>query len=185
MQTQRRGQWIQTAHGRKFYVSDPRCEDIFIDDIAHALSRQCRFGGHTWDFFSVAEHCWHVSFLVTKDLALWALLHDAAEAYLVDVPRPAKIAMRGYGMLRSVYDELEENILRCVAEKFSLSWPIPDEVKQADNLACRCEAHQVLMGGALSGWAGDPVMSYNVQYWSPDEGKERFLTRFKELDDDR
>lgn len=38
--------WIQTFSCRKFNPLDPNPESIVIQDIAHALSMQCRFSGH-------------------------------------------------------------------------------------------------------------------------------------------
>jgi hypothetical protein len=52
--------WIQTASGIKFYPLAPHPEDVTIEDIAHALSKMCRFNGHnghTSAFYSVAQHC--------------------------------------------------------------------------------------------------------------------------------
>ena len=60
-QDARKGDWIFTASGRQFWALDPRAEEIHIEDVAHALSMQCRWGGmvHTW--YSVAEHCVRVA----------------------------------------------------------------------------------------------------------------------------
>ena len=38
-----RGDWMQTATGRQFWPMDPRPHEVFIEDIAHALSMICRF----------------------------------------------------------------------------------------------------------------------------------------------
>lgn len=67
----RRGDWIQTFTGRRFWPLDPRPEDVCIEDIAHALSLKCRFGGHCTRFYSVAEHSVHVSNYVPAEFALW------------------------------------------------------------------------------------------------------------------
>jgi hypothetical protein len=96
-----RGDWMQTFTGRKFYPTAPLADDIDIVDIAHALSHLCRYAGHVDRFYSVAEHCVKVSEwveAVTGDTgaALEALLHDATEAYVVDVPRPLKVQLPDY-----------------------------------------------------------------------------------------
>lgn len=52
-----RGDWMQTYTGRRFYPLDPRPDEIDPEDIAHALSLLCRYGGHVDRFYSVAEHC--------------------------------------------------------------------------------------------------------------------------------
>ena len=84
------GTWIQTSSGGKFYYDSDDTDCINIEDIAHALSNPCRFGGHSGRFYSVAQHSVVVAYLVEKELMLTALLHDASEAYVVDVPRPLK-----------------------------------------------------------------------------------------------
>jgi 5'-deoxynucleotidase YfbR-like HD superfamily hydrolase len=79
--------WIQVSYGGKFHYLNPEPEEIYIEDIAHALSLNCRFNGHTERFYSVAQH----SCMVAKHVMeysqnpIWglaALLHDAAEAYI-------------------------------------------------------------------------------------------------------
>lgn len=88
---------ITTYTGKHFDPTQPEKERICIDDIAHALSLLCRGNGHVKTFFSVGQHC----ILCAKEamarglprrLALAALLHDASECYMSDVPRPFKKA---------------------------------------------------------------------------------------------
>lgn len=64
-------------------------------DISIALSRVARFGGHTAQPYSVAEHSLVVSSMLLRQfgdarLALVGLLHDATEAYIGDMVRPLK-----------------------------------------------------------------------------------------------
>ena len=82
--------WIITYSGKKFYHLAPSAEMVDIVDIAHALSLTCRWTGHTRYHYSVAQHSWYFSYLVPKEFALSALLHDASEAYLGDMNRPLK-----------------------------------------------------------------------------------------------
>lgn len=95
--------WIQTYTGRKFWPLQARPEDVHIEDIAHGLSNLCRFAGQVREFYSVAQHSWHVAdYLRTNGatplLQLAGLLHDGTEAYMVDIPRPVKHIpeMQGY-----------------------------------------------------------------------------------------
>lgn len=122
---------ILTYSGKLFDVLNPDPELIDLQDIAAALSKLCRFGGHCRHFYSVAEHSILASDLIRqcnpgdKMLAKWALLHDASEAYMVDIPRPVKRQLQEYV-------RLEDAIQQKIAERFSLPWPMPDEVHQAD-----------------------------------------------------
>src|SRR4051812_6540197 len=87
---QQKGDWMQTISGKAFFPLDPRPADVDIQDIAHALAFQCRFGGHVKEFYSVAEHSVRVSLICAHEDAKWGLLHDATEAYLSDIVRPVK-----------------------------------------------------------------------------------------------
>jgi hypothetical protein len=120
-----RGDWMQTYSGRRFYPMNPRPSEIDPVDIAHALSLLCRYGGHVDRFYSVAEHCVLMSNAVAPEHALAALLHDATEAYVCDVPRPLKAYL-------DAYREIEDHVWAAIAIRFGLALELPAEVKQAD-----------------------------------------------------
>jgi hypothetical protein len=85
---------ITTYSGKRFSLDEANPENIEIVDIAHSLSMICRFNGHTQEFYSVAEHCVHMARRLTdRKTALYALLHDAGEAYYGDVTTPLKRIM--------------------------------------------------------------------------------------------
>ena len=94
--------WITTYTGQHFYPLDPRPHEVNMLDIAHALSMICRFNGHTQFFYSVAEHSIRCAYHAHEqwpdriELQLAALLHDASEAYLCDIPRPVKLQLPDY-----------------------------------------------------------------------------------------
>lgn len=123
---------ILTNTGKWFDVLNPDPDLIDLQDIASALSNLCRYGGHCNCFYSVAEHSILVSRLVRERTdgdhvaSLWALLHDASEAYVVDIPRPVKRQI-------PQYVAIEDTIQQAVAKKFNLPWPMPDAVHQADH----------------------------------------------------
>lgn len=117
---------IRTQSGIYMNVFKPTMDMICIEDIAHALSYQCRFGGHLPLFFSVAQHSLNCSYLIEdKELKLAALLHDASEAYLLDIPRPIKNNL-------SNYKEIEDGLMKLIAEKFEFEYPLHKEVKDVD-----------------------------------------------------
>lgn len=91
---QRRGDWMITFTGKRFWPLDPRADEVCFADVAHALSMVCRYGGHVSRFYSVAEHSVLLAryFLRQGDRpkARRALAHDMPEAYTGDVVRPLK-----------------------------------------------------------------------------------------------
>ena len=133
-------------------------------DIARALSMTCRYTGHVPRFYSVAEH----SVLVSDQLdSLWAgerlvaLLHDAAEAYLHDLPTPIKDVMPGY-------QEAEEDALVAIAEALGLviTPELGLRVREVDKRVFELE--QAAFGG-----------EYNcVRFLTPPEAEQVFLERF-------
>lgn len=169
-----RGDWIQTAMGRQFWPMDPRPDEVFIDDIAHALSMLCRFGGHCLRFYSVAEHCVLMSRVAPAQFKMWALLHDATEAYLVDVPRPLKPFLLGYG-------EAEDKIMRAISFRFNLHLGMPPVVKQLDRAILMDERLQNMTGTHFA-WStdGDPL-GVQLQFWSPERARVEFLATFEML----
>lgn len=168
------GNWVQTYLGVLYYPLDPRAEEVEIVDIAQALSKQCRFGGHCKEFYSVAEHCVHVSQIVPPEFALWGLLHDASEAYIVDVPRPLKKNLEGY-------IEIERRNMAAICKKFGLSYDMPDEVRVADDAMLLAERDQ-LVGFEVQPWniPGTPA-PVTVECLTPREAFILFMERFSEL----
>jgi hypothetical protein len=152
---------------------DPRSEEIRIEDIAHSLSMQCRYAGHCKQFYSVAEHSCHLHDFVSPEHRAWALLHDASEAYLVDVPRPVKPFLSGY-------KEAENNIMKVIAARFGLG-DEPMAVKEADGRILADEASQN-MTQPPAPWTfyGYPL-GITLQYWRPEQAKTEFLLRFYSL----
>src|ERR1039457_6405429 len=123
--------FIGTFSGLRFWPLAPNPDDILIADIAHALAHQCRFGGHAWKFYSVAKHSVHVSQLCPPEHALWGLLHDASEAYLVDLPRPLKLLPEF-----APYREAERRSQRAVAVRFGLPEEQPASVRRRRTTPC-------------------------------------------------
>jgi len=130
---------IQTFTGKMFNVFEPDMNIICIEDIAHALSNMCRWGGHTRQFYSVAEHSIRVALeLDSRQIQIAALLHDAAEAYLVDMPRPFKKYITGYEMI-------ENRVMEAIARKFKFQYPLPKKVKEMDDYLLELEYSEQIM----------------------------------------
>jgi hypothetical protein len=181
--------WMLTYSGRKFPVLDPQPEDFDIRDIAHGLSQQCRYAGQCIKFQSVAEHStalWHVAKPEHKP---WALLHDAPEAYIRDLPRMVKRNVHGFRELETLYEQR-------LAERFGLTFPIPPEVVDLDNRILLDERAQNMpaIGGALfvpvgygnhhvhemDGWPFDKEpLNIKIHNWTPQQAEVAFLAAFQ------
>lgn len=174
----RKGDWMETFTGRKFYPLDPRPEDVCIEDIAHSLSLLCRFGGHVKHFYSVAQHCCYVADVVyhrDSRYVLEALLHDAAEAYIGDVIRPIKRSL-------PLITEVEMRLETVIATRYGLDYPMPSVVKWADNVMLRNE-HAQLMHGRNEWPSCDQAEGPDVTIiqLEPKEAETMFLARFDVL----
>lgn len=169
-----RGNWIQTYSGKKFYALDPQPEDICIEDIAHALSRMCRYAGHCNRFYSVAEHSILLADYLPNKYKLAALLHDASEAYLVDIPRPFKPYLTNY------YD-LEAKIMDAIYAKFDVDCGFHDEIKAVDTRILNDEREQN-MNKSDNKWDdyGLPL-GIKLRFYSPNEAEAHFLDLFDAL----
>lgn len=174
--TERRGDWIQTFTGRAFWPLDPRPEEVEIADIAHALAHQCRYAGHVRRFYSVAEHSVLLARSVSPKNALWALLHDASEAYLVDLPRPVKREVRGYR-------EAEAVVMLAICARFGLTVEMPQEVHLADGRILTDERQQAMAAPPMPWKAEEQVepLGVTLPFWSPVKAELEFMAMFDRL----
>lgn len=139
--------FIITRNGIQFDLAKPSADMVNTADIAHSLSMQCRFNGHTSEFYSVAQHCCLVADLVPAEHQLAALLHDATEAYVGDLVRPLKEGMRdfanGHGD-ECLYDLTERKVWLAICQRFDLDPHLPDCVKHADLVALATEKRDLM-----------------------------------------
>ena len=167
------GKWRSTYTGKKFHFLDPQPDEICIEDIAHALSLTCRFGGACNEFYSVAEHSIRVAEIVPKEYKLHALLHDAAEAYLADMVRPMKSSLPGF-------KKMEDTILFAIWKKFIPDWTDGGvrAYKEADNIILATEARDLMEN--MNDWASLPLpLCQAIIPMSSKYAKYLFLLRFK------
>jgi 5'-deoxynucleotidase YfbR-like HD superfamily hydrolase len=187
MDSERRGGWIQTFTGGRYWPLDPRPTDVCLEDIAHHLSMLCRFVGACTRFYSVAEHSVHVSRLMPPRLALRGLLHDAAEAYCNDIARPVKRDLVGYAEIEGLNEAV-------IFERFGLPGVGPEDqraLKAADNAMLVAEQHWV-MAPCDHRWQPQEVPEHLLVRandhlrraapgWGHGRAEWEFLQRFKEL----
>jgi len=177
------GPFIQTVSGRRFNPLDPDPAQIDIEDVATALAHQCRFGGHTRVFYSVAQHSCLAADLVgerggTRGDALWALLHDASEAYLVDLPHPIKHRSE----LGRLYAAAEDGLQAAICERFGLPAEPPALLKPVDRALLATERREV----ASEAWHwpeldGFTALPLRIDAWPPERARDEFLARYERL----
>ena len=167
--------WNQTHSGIRFTPTNPNLEMINLEDIAHALSMTCRFNGHTHQFYSNAQHSVGVSYLSDEKDQLHGLLHDASEAYLVDLPSPLKRTPEF-----NFYKKLENNLQSLIYKKFGLSEEEPASVKKADLLMLATEARDLI--SPRPDWILPTIpLPFKIVPLPPGEAKSLFLERFNQL----
>jgi len=166
--------WLQTYSGGIVHPLDPKEDEIRLQDIAAALSKLCRFGGHCAKFYSVAEHCVLMSQIVIPKMKLATLMHDASEAYLVDVPRPLKPWLVGY-------TEIENRLMAVIAKKFGFDWPLHPGIKEIDTAILTDERAQNMasMNAEPLLWGNTkPALGIALQFWDPDRAQYEFCLAY-------
>lgn len=172
--------WIETYTGRMVTPVNPDPGTFCITDIAHALANKCRYSGHTLRFYTVAEHSYLMArYLLDQgdpEAARWALLHDAVEAYLPDVPRPLKPFI-------SNWKELEEGVEAAVKSHFQ-EYPNPAVaglVHSVDTRILLTEASTLLPSGGKRWEIDGEPLPVRVRCWEPKVAMVWFLALFQEL----
>lgn len=166
--------YIQTYTGRLFDIQNIDDLEVDIEDIAQGLSNICRFTGHCKNFYSVAEHSVLASHLGIDSLQ--ALLHDASEAYLGDIPRPVK-------PLIPRYKEKETQLQKKIFETFKVPFPLSQDTKEVDTRLLKTEA-LLLMDYSDYIWQMQEIEEYHgivFNLYNPEQAKRAFMARFREL----
>lgn len=176
-----KGEWFQTVSGRKIYVLDPDPELIVIGDIAHALARICRFGGHVkFPHYSVAQHSFLVSTVCNPENAFIGLLHDASEAYIGDMIRPLKKSIPRYKEIEFQWDIAIDRAFDLYGNLAHL----PDDVKCADVCLLATERRDLMNDGPghhLWNLRDQSPMKETIIPLDPESAEEEFLSRFRAL----
>jgi hypothetical protein len=177
------GPYLQTVSGRWVNPFDPDLGQLDAGDIARALANQCRFGGHSRVFYSVAQHCVIVSHVVEErggdiEDAFAALMHDAGEAYLGDMPHPIKHR----SALGAAFREAEARLEEAIRERFKIKPDVP-VVKMVDRALLAAERRAF----SSEAWHWPELedvepLDLELTAWSPDEAADEFAKRYAELE---
>ena len=176
----RAAEFIETYTGRKFYSLEPSAADVSVIDIAHALSNQCRYSGHTDSFYSTAQHCCILASYVENIMhgsaldCLQILIHDAAEAYLVDLARPIKQHM-------PEFRKWDKKIQYVVRDWLGLTdIAIPAWQDDLDTRIIVDERAQIMADSDNDwGMGGVSPLGVKVEPWSAKMAEQQFLFRFE------
>jgi 5'-deoxynucleotidase YfbR-like HD superfamily hydrolase len=167
--------FVDTISGKRVYLMSHSTDAFDIADISHALSMISRFTGHVSRPYSVAEHSLLVAGLVADkygvdnpQLLMAALMHDASEAYLTDVPSPIKAMLLDY-------KAIEHHITARINTAFNIhGLDYAEQVKHADWLAVLLESTILRPHSRTNEWANWPTFADEVMALLP-EIKELML----------
>ena len=166
---------MTTLYGFDIDFRAPNNVFFNMDDIATSLSNLCRYNGHCREHYSVGQHSILASYLVPEDLALEALLHDAAEAYLGDISRPLK-------QLLPDYRHIEERFDLAIRRRFGLPATMHRSVKRADNIMIATEIRDLDLKIPLTYITETPSKFVKIRPEAAPAVRERFLSRWVELE---
>lgn len=179
------GAYLSTFSGKRIHLDDPQTDQIDLADIARGLAHEGRFSGQTSRFYSVAQHSLLVTAAVKnaggdEQIQRQALLHDAPEAYLKDIPSPLKARMPGY-------HEIEEMLWWRVCDRFDIPPKVHDLVAWADAAALTIERQHLMPN--TEAWPfdvkwpfdrfGDPGVMF--LHWPPEPARAVFADRARLL----
>jgi hypothetical protein len=182
-----RGNYMHLYTGGKYYPLSPRIEDVDIRDIAHSLAGKFRYGGHTREYESVAEHSvyvcdYNVPGCNSPRERLARLLHDGSETYNGDLIRPLKYSSE----FREPFKKVEERNERVISLRFGLPFPFERHVKIADEAVTSAEVEQIVNQNKSENWDKklhdhSVVAPIVIKCLSPKKAKKLFLKRYKQL----
>ncbi len=167
-----------TISGRRVSSLNPKPSDVSIEDIAHALSRVCRFGGHVPVPYFVAQHSVIVSQMVPPQLAMIGLLHDASEAYVGDMITPIKHSIEGFeGIEKRWQAAIGQALLgdaRALVE-------MPPEIHAADERAFHAEWSSMFPERPQLAEAPPRNDLPSIHAWDASYAQQKFLNRWHDL----
>ena len=188
--------WQRMLSGRRLDLLQPSPLEIELEDIAHGLARVARWNGQTLGehAFSVAQHSILVLEILerldgdlTPKAGLTALLHDAPEYVIGDMISPFK------AVIGADYKAIERRLLEAIHLHFLLPAETParlkGRIKKADTIAAYFEATE------LAGFSREEARRFfgepqginrdglPVEPWPTTMAQERFMSRFRDLEE--
>lgn len=165
--------WIQSKSNKVISFESPDPNAFDINDIAIALARQPRFGGHGEFFYSVAQHSVLVATQVRPELRLYGLMHDAHEAYTGDIPGPLKELLGG--KITEIEGRLQDAIYEGLGIANNLSKRDKEEIHIADKSLLQPE-YRALFNEHIWAVEGVEPAPVAIENLSIDDARDLFLS---------
>lgn len=176
--------FIATYTGKKFFLLEPRIEDIDVIDIAHSLAMQCRWTGHCRHHYSIAQHAYYCSLIGPEEEAFQRLHHDDSEAYIADMNRPLK----HYTEAGAAYKKVEKPLQDLIYDAMGLSRIEHESVHLADHAMLYAEKSQIMgyLFDEAEKWTPDEAQAnIKIEQWTPEYAEHMYLKRHWELQNRR
>lgn len=184
---------VAVISGRLVDPANYSAADWDLLDVSHPLSNQCRFAGHTTSHYSVAQHSRSVAILARQlaheggvseamqdTVQLQGLLHDAHEAYVIDLPKPIRDS-EGF----EAYRELEKKMFAVIMQIHQLPTTMMDIVRRADEIMLVSEAEHFWGVEAARSWGSLPDVGarrVKIEWQMPHEARIFFERMYRELE---
>lgn len=168
--------WLLTHSGKHFDLIDPQPDMIDVVDIVKGLARESRFAGQTRYYYTVAQHSVMASQIVAPEFAMEALMHDASEAYIKDIPRPLKQLLPEYRMI-------EARVQGAICDRFGLPPIQSAAVTEADIIMLATERRDLMPEDATE-WpilAGVRPLDKRLSAVNYNHAECMFMQRFLEV----
>lgn len=174
--------WMQTGSNQQLDFAADEWIVLPIELIARSLANTCRYNGQCSRFYSVAEHSVLISRMVPEELALAALLHDASEVYVGDMPPMLKRHLSRTGI---DFKGIERKASEAVARGYGLTMEELESpvIKRFDK---RILADETMILMPPHDYWSHYMREYEptgvaIACWPPDVANQMFLERFAEL----
>jgi uncharacterized protein len=174
---------IDLISGSRVSLVAPHGPVPSIEVIARALSQINRFAGNTSVFYSVADHCLNVAEWAPQRYKLEALMHDAHEAIIGDIPTPVKQYVLSLGGGAALFS-LERSLQGWIADhyRFNFESEIAEHVEFGDRVLLHTEMLQ--FRGFIPPECDVvkyPPLVRRINPRTPDEAYRDFMAEFARL----
>jgi len=162
-------------NGARFHLTPTMHGPVDIEQIAHSLGNICRFTG-AGKFYSVAEHSYWMSMLVSEEHAYEALMHDAHEFVMGDINRIIKNCI-------PEIEAFEHKVAAYIRPILGLRPSLSAEVLEMDDRLAVTEA--IFLGldtrSSIHDWSNHMPVAFEPLLLGPEKATELFQRRYLQI----